>query len=80
LRGLPTPTEKLLASTAVKERRPPLDTREAATYVNERANYLEKLRCIGGGPVYIKRKGKVKYDPDDLDTGKRTSTSQGVAA
>ncbi|SEB94154.1 helix-turn-helix transcriptional regulator [Bradyrhizobium erythrophlei] len=75
-------TEKLLAPTAVKERRPPLDTAEAAIYTGTTANYLEKLRCTGGGPVYIKRKGArgaVRYDPDDLDAwlnaGKRKSTS-----
>ncbi|PAY06647.1 DNA-binding protein [Bradyrhizobium sp. UFLA03-84] len=73
------PTEKLLASTAVKERRAPLDTAAAAIYTGTRPNYLEKLRCTGGGPLYIKRKGAVRYDPDDLDAwleaGKRKSTS-----
>jgi choline dehydrogenase-like flavoprotein len=61
------------------DRRPPLDTKEAAIYTNTRPNYLEKLRCLGGGPVFIKRKGAVRYDPDDLDAwleaGKRKSTS-----
>jgi hypothetical protein len=77
------PPGKLLASTAVKERRPPLDTPAAAIYTSTKPNYLEKLRCIGGGPVFIKRGGKVLYDPDDLDAwldaGKRRSTSE-VAA
>lgn len=73
------PTEKLLASTAVKERRPPLTTAAAATYTSTTPNYLEKLRCTGGGPRYIKRGALVRYDPDDLDAwldaGKRKSTS-----
>ena len=76
--------EKLLSSTAVKERRPPLDTPAAAIYTNTKPNYLEKLRCTGGGPVFIKRNGFVKYDPDDLDAwleaGKRRSTSETEAA
>lgn len=65
--------------TETKERRPPLDTKAAAVYVNTEPNYLEKLRCTGGGPVFIKRNGMVRYDPDDLDAwldaGKVASTS-----
>jgi hypothetical protein len=65
--------------TKTEERRPPLDTAAAAIYIDARPNYLEKLRCNGGGPTYIKRNGLVRYDPDDLDAwlkaGKRTSTS-----
>ena len=63
--------DKLLASTAVKDRRPPIDTKAAAIYTGSKPNYLEKLRCTGGGPVFIKRKGVVKYDPDDLMLGLR---------
>jgi hypothetical protein len=70
--------------TETKERRPPLDTAEAAIYTNTKPNYLEKLRCTGGGPVFIKRNGYVRYDPEDLDTwinaGKRRSTSDSAAA
>jgi hypothetical protein len=66
-------------STETKERRPPLDTPEAAIYTGVKSNYLEKLRCNGAGPVYIKHAGTVRYDPDDLDAwleaGKRRSTS-----
>jgi hypothetical protein len=61
------------------ERRPPLDTEAAAIYTGTTANYLEKRRCTGGGPVFIKRGGLVRYDPDDLDAwldaGKLASTS-----
>jgi len=63
-----------------KERRPPIDTKAAAIYTGTRPNYLEKLRCKGDGPVFIKRKGGVVYDPDDLDAWleacKRRSTSE----
>jgi hypothetical protein len=76
--------DKLLSTTAMKERRPPLDTPGAAIYTGTKPNYLEKLRCTGGGPVYIKRKGKVLYDLDDLDAwleaGKRRSTSEETEA
>jgi hypothetical protein len=65
--------------TENKERRAPLDTAAAATYTGTKPNYLEKLRCNGDGPVFIKRNGLVRYDPDDLDAwleaGKRQSTS-----
>jgi hypothetical protein len=78
------PTEKLLASTAIKERRPPMDTPAAAVYTGTKPNYLEKLRCTGGGPVFIKRIGKIFYDPDDLDAwleaGKRSATSRRAVA
>jgi len=65
--------------TEMKERRPPLDTDAAAIYTGTKPNYLEKLRCNGDGPVFIKRNGLVRYDPNDLDAwleaGKRQSTS-----
>jgi hypothetical protein len=73
------PTGKLLSSAAVKGRRPPIDTEAAAIYTGTKPNYLEKLRCTGDGPVFIKRRGLVLYDPDDLDAwleaGKANSTS-----
>jgi hypothetical protein len=70
--------------TKTKERRPPLDTVAAATYIGAKPNYLEKLRCNGDGPIFIKLNGLVRYDPDDLDAwldaGKRTSTSDNSIA
>jgi hypothetical protein len=69
--------------TKTKERRPLFDTVDAAIYIDARPNYLEKLRCNGGGPVFIKHRGLVRYDPDDLDAWlnacKRRSTSDAVA-
>jgi hypothetical protein len=74
----------LQMSTETKERRPPLDTPAAARYLTVLPGYLERLRCDGDGPVFIKRKGLVRYNPDDLDAwleaGKRTSTSDVRAA
>jgi hypothetical protein len=62
-------------------RRSPLDTAEAAIYLNVKPNYLERCRCDGDGPVFFKRNGLVRYDPADLDAwleaGKRKSTSDG---
>ncbi|MCK1304712.1 MULTISPECIES: hypothetical protein [unclassified Bradyrhizobium] len=62
-----------------KEHRPPVDVKGAATYTGFGEGYLNKLRCKGGGPVYLKRNGVVRYDLDDLDdwlaAGKRKSTS-----
>jgi hypothetical protein len=67
--------------TEIKERRSPLDTAAAATYIGVLPNYLEKLRCNGDGPLFIKHRGMVRYDPNDLDAwieaGKRRST-QGI--
>lgn len=65
------PTEKI--------HRPPVDTQGAAIYTGFAESYLTKIRCTGGGPVFIKRNGTVRYDLDDLDAwlqaGKRKSTS-----
>jgi hypothetical protein len=65
-------------STA-KTHRPPVDVKGAAAYTGFGEGYLNKLRCKGGGPIFIKRSGVVRYDPDDLDAWlaalKRKSTS-----
>jgi hypothetical protein len=67
-----------------KTRRPPVDTKGAAAYTGFAENYLVKIRCTGGGPVFIKRNTVVRYDLDDLDTwldaGKRKSTSDVMEA
>lgn len=67
-------------ASAPKPRRTPLDVKGAAAYTGYEEGYLNKLRCKGGGPVYIKKFGTVRYDPDDLDAwldaGKRRSTSE----
>ncbi len=71
-------------SNEIKTHRPPLNTIAAAAYVGVTDGYLNKLRCLGGGPVFIKRGGLVRYAPADLDTwleaGKRLSTSDVAAA
>jgi hypothetical protein len=56
-----------------------LSVLEAAAYCGVSVSYLNKLRCLGGGPVYITRGRRVIYDTRDLDTwlvsGRRTSTA-----
>lgn len=64
---------------ATKPHRAPVDVKGAAAYTGFGEGYLNKLRCKGGGPLFIKRAGVVRYDPDDLDAWlaglKRKSTS-----
>lgn len=70
--------------TATKHHRPPVDVKGAAAYTGFGEGYLNKLRCKGGGPVFIKKAGVVRYDPNDLDAWlaalKRRSTSEGETA
>lgn len=57
-----------------------LSTDEAAAYCGVSASHLNKLRVLGGGPVYLKLTRRVAYDTADLDAwmtkGRRVSTSQ----
>lgn len=69
-----------MISTQKKEHRPPVDVKDAAAYTGFSEGYLNKLRCKGGGPVFLKRAGgAVRYDPNDLDAWlaslKRNSTA-----
>ncbi|MDC7675515.1 helix-turn-helix transcriptional regulator [Asticcacaulis machinosus] len=55
-----------------------LRTPEAARYLGLSDRTLEKHRCYGTGPVYIKLGGRVVYDMADLQawarSGSRTHT------
>ena len=44
-----------------------LRTRDAARYCGLAKSTLEKLRCYGGGPKFIRRSKSVFYAVDDLD-------------
>ena len=61
-----------------------LRTKEAAEYLGVSERTLEAWRTNGGGCVYRKIGGCVRYAPEDLDAfvdaGRRTSTSQVVEA
>ena len=43
-----------------------LNTHEAAAVIGLSASLLNKLRCHGGGPRYIKLGRAVRYDAADL--------------
>jgi len=43
------------------------NTREAAAYVKLGKNTLERFRCAGTGPAYLKLGGSVRYRQIDLD-------------
>jgi predicted DNA-binding transcriptional regulator AlpA len=45
-----------------------LTTRQAAELCNLSRRTLEKYRVDGGGPIYVKIKGNVRYRPKDIDT------------
>lgn len=61
-------------------------TRQAAQYLGEGVSYkmLEKMRVIGGGPVYMKFGRNVIYDTSDLDawlaSKRRASTTVALPA
>lgn len=58
-----------------------LNTLQAAKYLGLAAASLEKFRCLGGGPVFIRRPGgrRILYSQIDLDNwmsgGRMASTS-----
>lgn len=54
-------------------------TKDAADYVGVSPQYLEKLRCVGGGPEFVKFGRAVRYEKTALDrwiaSNRRRSTS-----
>jgi hypothetical protein len=61
-----------------------LHVTDAARYPGLSKSSLDKLRCYGGGPLYLKLGKRVVYDRADLDqwlAGKRVAnTGQAAAA
>ena len=57
-----------------------LPVREAAKYLGLSTSTLNKLRCSGGGPPFLKLGRAVRYYPDDLkewlDSRRVRSTSE----
>jgi predicted DNA-binding transcriptional regulator AlpA len=43
------------------------NTKEAAAYLGVSSSWLDKLRCVGGGPKYLKLGRRVLYRDADLD-------------
>lgn len=56
-----------------------LTVQEAANRLSISASYLNKLRCFGGGPIFIRLGKAVRYLPSDLDAwveeNKRANTA-----
>lgn len=52
---------------------------EAAKQLAISASYLNKLRCFGGGPVYVRLGSAIRYLPSDLEAwikeNKRSNTA-----
>ncbi|TIN94608.1 MAG: helix-turn-helix domain-containing protein [Mesorhizobium sp.] len=44
-----------------------LRVKQAAAYVGLSKSFLDKARCYGGGPTYVKLGATVIYSTDDLD-------------
>jgi excisionase family DNA binding protein len=61
----------------------PLVTKEAASYLRLSVSKLEKMRCDGTGPVFIKAGKAVRYELSALDewlaARRRTSTADRIA-
>ena len=57
-----------------------LSTPVAADYLGLSPSFLNKLRCTGGGPCFVKLGRRVRYQKTDLDcwleTCRRRSTSE----
>ncbi|PBB93240.1 DNA-binding protein [Mesorhizobium sp. WSM3864] len=58
--------------------------RQAAEYVGLSKSNLDKMRCYGGGPAYIKLGNSVIYRTEDLDLwlagNRRSSNDNGKPA
>jgi hypothetical protein len=61
-----------------------LNVNAAAEYCGVSTSYLNKLRCTGGGPAYLKLGSRIVYSTDLLDAwmaaGRRTSTRDAQVA
>lgn len=61
-----------------------LRVEDAADYLAVSKSHLNKLRCHGGGPKFLKLGAAVRYAKADLDawlaTKVRANTSQQIAA
>lgn len=57
-----------------------LDVEGAAAFTGMSRSFLNKARCLGGGPRFLKLGRSVRYDPDDLREWlaayRRASTSE----
>jgi predicted DNA-binding transcriptional regulator AlpA len=85
-RGRGRPQKILNAVVAsVAEPRRLLDVREAALRLGLSKSTLDKMRCLGRGPRFIRATDRaIRYDPADLEAfaaeRRRQSTSQDAAS
>jgi hypothetical protein len=72
-------TDEETRADNAKKRSPFLNTAQAAFYIGLSKRTLEKMRVIGGGPIYRKHGRYVRYHIDDLNAWSearcKTSTS-----
>jgi len=74
-----TTDDQAARAARAKQVSPFLSTAQAAFYIGLSRRTLEKMRIVGGGPVYRKHGRYVRYHIDDLnawsDARCKTSTS-----
>ena len=62
--------------------KPLLDTKQAAPFAGHAEGTLENWRTRGIGPKFIKmpgRRGKVLYDPDDIEAWREANRFQSTS-
>ena len=55
-------------TTQTKSQRTVMNVKQAAEYLGLAVSTLNKWRCHGGGPVYIKLGRAVRYRQEDLES------------
>jgi predicted DNA-binding transcriptional regulator AlpA len=83
-RGRPQKTLNAVVASVAEPRRL-LDVREAALRLGLSKSTLDKMRCLGRGPRFIRATDRaIRYDPADLEAfaaeRRRQSTSQDAAS
>jgi predicted DNA-binding transcriptional regulator AlpA len=69
-----------ISTKPARSGRPLMRTRETSAYTGIAESTLEKWRCAGIGPRYIKLNGRiVVYDPDELDRFAEERTQNSTA-
>lgn len=60
-------------------RKPVLTVKEAAEYLGLAQSTLNKWRCIGGGPEYLKLGKVIRYRQSDLDAFLKSNRVQSTS-
>jgi len=56
-----------------------MTVQQASDYLGLAVSTLNKWRCLGGGPVFIKMGRAVRYRVEDLETYLSSSSSQSTS-